>query len=236
MACWSIERNTIMWFKWREPISWWKKMKLERASMQEKKKYPNKNNDKRSAQLWVALALESTIKNYLHAFIICLRVYSIKHYDFYRLLIVPFANLHSLSLRPSCFLFWFSSTILMECSFIRRKSQQQMESNQRQRQCHQFISIYNKRFLIRFVVSTFLWCYRSIVFDIFMQASSNRWCVCVLLWACAICTIRCSFIVFFSLFLSLALEIDNLENGRLHRNLIMRTLRQTIYGGRFESL
>lgn len=53
--------------------------------------------------------------------------------------------------------------------------------------------------------------------------------------ACAICTIRCSFIVFFlrSRSLDPQLEIDNLGNGRLHRNLIMRTLRQTIYGGRF---
>lgn len=61
----------------------------------------------------------------------------------------------------------------------------------------------------------------------FLQPTSNR-CVCVP----AICSTRC----FFSL-LSCAdpqLEIDNLENGRLHRNLIMRTLRQTIYGGRFE--
>lgn len=154
----------------------------------------NNNNTKRST-----LALELTIKNYLHAFIICLRVYSIKHYDFYRLLSVPFANLLFFPRVPFLSLSFsvsqdHSNGILFLCA-QKQIAMQQMESNQRQRQCHQFISIYNKRFLS---LRLFLW--HSSLARAFNCV--RHFCAWHRVNRCtsAICTIRCSMLFLFRFF------------------------------------
>lgn len=79
------------------------------------------------------LKSDSTIKNYLHAFIICLRVYSIKHYDFNRL----FCHLIRCSL---------CSMDSKRKHYLKQSHRTNgFESTHTQGQYHQFISIYNKR-------------------------------------------------------------------------------------------